>query len=181
MLAENPPGLGRLRKFIEFIGRPYKRVPNVGAEVPDVVAVAAAKAHADRMAMANLDVAKENLNLAYSALGDPQGENVTLEQIRAVLNAELEVLQASPSRPDNTSPFWYVNEDFLKQSLKLHTLGGLEYAEMFMFGKADFWRDIAHELEFEGINFKTEARRRVIACAKAGKLLDSAHIEFQRG
>lgn len=116
--------------------------------------------------------ARNNLNSAWSALGDEIGENVTLEQIRAVINAELEVLTTSP--PSTIQPL-FVSNDFLESALKLHTLTGLVCAEAFMFSKADFWRDVAYknavEESISGNNL--EAQRRVIASVSSQRLLFS--------
>ncbi len=119
--------------------------------------------------------AKKNLDSAWSNLGDEKGKNVTEEQIRTVLEAELKVLQTLSlpySRP------FYHDEGYLRETLELHTQLGLNKAKLFMHSKVDKWGKNTYDLKVEEPDSEmgNEAQRRLIACGTASELLSSMSL-----
>lgn len=117
------------------------------------------------------------LDFAYSTFGGETGNEVTLEQVSAVLKAELGVLQSS-KRPNFQPPF--TDEQHIKEALKLHTKQGLYIASLFMYVKADMWREAYYSQNITESDSKTdhEVQRRAIACESAKRLLESMAFEI---
>lgn len=123
--------------------------------------------------------ARIKLDTVYSQLGGETGRNVTSEQVRSVLQAELDVLQTSFLHDPNPS---YADADWFKKALKFHTVGGLNNASLFMYNRADHWREVAHnrrtaEADRDSVG---ESERRVVACEVASKLMDSISLDLWR-
>jgi|SRR3989344_5236874 len=116
------------------------------------------------------------LDFAYSELGDQSGQDVTEEQISAVLHGELRLFKTSWL--SNLSPDFYQDEKFLKEALGFHTNSGLRNASIFMFTMADHWREVAHKEKESDPDSEaySEAQRRALACKSSRDFIDQMHL-----
>lgn len=127
----------------------------------------------------DVEQASRSLDFAWSELGGESGRDVQEEQISAVLKAELRVLQAPWIRFTRPSPI-YMSEDYLLEALKFHTYRGLDKASIFMFVRRDHWRQVAHQEQEINPDSQSyhEARRRLLACSNAQKLLNQKSLKI---
>lgn len=121
--------------------------------------------------------ARKSLDSAYSALGGESGKDVTMEQIKAVLTAELNVLDNPLFRKQSplfiNGHLFYSNKESVRKALGLSDYDELYAAEDFMLEKHDWWTQTRNAFVSNPVSESEEheVRRRIIACDSAAVFL----------